>query len=57
MNAASIPIAQYTSQIGCVSPRPNAAARISSFEKNPESPGTPAIANVAISISPKVQGR
>ena len=57
MRAASIAMPQNTSQTGWVCPRPKAAARISSLEKKPEKPGTPAIAKVAISMSQKVQGR
>ncbi len=52
-----MPIAQYASQIGSAVPRANAAPRISSFEKNPENGGMPAIASVAIHIRLAVHGR
>ena len=44
-------MAQKSRQSGSSTPRPNAAERISSLEKNPENGGTPAIAAVASSMS------
>jgi len=56
-SAAARPIPQNRYQAGTAAPRANAAPRISSLEKNPDSGGTPAIARVAIHITAHVHGR